>query len=151
MFNQFPIFAASGTKLVLPKPPDTESVLPPPLPHPRSTRASSLNSADLSFRSERSRSRDRIDPGGRVEDVRGKDLVTPPVPVPRIKKKTSTRRRCRALYDCQADNDDELTFKEGEIILVIHEEEEEWWEGEIEGQPSRRGLFPVSFVTMLPN
>lgn len=139
------------TKLVLPKPPDTESVLPPPLPHPRSTRASSLNSADLSFRSERSRSRDRIDPGGRVEDVRGKDLVTPPVPVPRIKKKTSTRRRCRALYDCQADNDDELTFKEGEIILVIHEEEEEWWEGEIEGQPSRRGLFPVSFVTMLPN
>lgn len=149
--NRNTVHVPVGSKLVLPKPPDTESVLPPPLPHPRSTRASSLNSADLSFRNERSRSRDRIDPGGRVEDVRGRDSVTPPVPIPRIKKKPSARRRCRALYDCQADNDDELTFKEGEIILVIHEEEEEWWEGEIEGQPSRRGLFPVSFVTMLPN
>ena len=36
-------------------------------------------------------------------------------------------RRCRALYDCSADNDDELSFSEGEIILVIKEEEEEWW------------------------
>ena len=35
--------------------------------------------------------------------------------------------RCRALYDCEADNEDELSFKEGEIIIVIKEEEEEWW------------------------
>jgi Arf-GAP/SH3 domain/ANK repeat/PH domain-containing protein len=35
--------------------------------------------------------------------------------------------RCRALYDCEADNDDELSFREGEIIIVLREEEEEWW------------------------
>ena len=35
--------------------------------------------------------------------------------------------RCRALYDCEADNDDELSFREGEIIVVLKEEEEEWW------------------------
>ncbi|KAK3708075.1 hypothetical protein RRG08_055788 [Elysia crispata] len=57
------------------------------------------------------------------------------------------KRRYRALYDCEADNEDELTFSEGEIIIVIYEEEDEWWEGEIEGQPNRRGLFPLSFVT----
>ncbi|GFN83111.1 ARF-GAP with sh3 domain, ank repeat and ph domain-containing protein 1 [Plakobranchus ocellatus] len=57
------------------------------------------------------------------------------------------KRRYRALYDCEADNEDELTFSEGEIIIVIYEEEDEWWEGQIEGQPSRRGLFPLSFVT----
>ena len=35
--------------------------------------------------------------------------------------------RCRALYDCDADNDDELSFREGEVIVVVKEEEEEWW------------------------
>lgn len=60
-------------------------------------------------------------------------------------------RRCRALYDCNADNDDELEFKEGEILLVLNErtDDDNWMEGEIEGDPSRRGMFPVSFVQML--
>lgn len=35
--------------------------------------------------------------------------------------------RCRTLYDCDADNHDELSFKEGEVIVVLREEEEEWW------------------------
>ncbi|XP_070209442.1 arf-GAP with SH3 domain, ANK repeat and PH domain-containing protein 1-like isoform X3 [Littorina saxatilis] len=73
-----------------------------------------------------------------------------PVPPPRPKvKKVHGKRRCKALYDCEADNDDELTFKEGEIIHILEEVEEEWWEGEIEGNPKRRGLFPTSFVEMI--
>ena len=37
-------------------------------------------------------------------------------------------RRVQALYDCEADNEDELTFKEGDIILVKGEgEDAEWW------------------------
>ena len=60
-------------------------------------------------------------------------------------------RRCRALYDCEADNDDELTFEEGDVILVINEEteDENWMEGILETNPSKTGLFPVSFVQML--
>ncbi|XP_017087721.1 arfGAP with SH3 domain, ANK repeat and PH domain-containing protein isoform X2 [Drosophila bipectinata] len=63
------------------------------------------------------------------------------------------QRRCRALYDCVADNDDELEFKEGEILIVLNErtDDENWMEGIIEGQPARRGMFPVSFVHMLPD
>lgn len=36
-------------------------------------------------------------------------------------------RRVKTIYDCQADNDDELTFTEGEVIIVIGEEDQEWW------------------------
>jgi len=63
------------------------------------------------------------------------------------------QRRCRALYDCVADNDDELEFKEGEILIVLNErtDDENWMEGIIEGHPGRRGMFPVSFVHMLPD
>ena len=36
-------------------------------------------------------------------------------------------RRVKTIYDCQADNDDELTFMEGEVIVVTGEEDQEWW------------------------
>lgn len=62
-----------------------------------------------------------------------------------------TGRRCRALYDCEADNDDEVSFREGEILVVLVEktEDENWMEGFVEGDPKRRGVFPASFVHML--
>lgn len=61
------------------------------------------------------------------------------------------KRRCRALYDCQADNEDELTFEEDDIIIIInHEtEDENWMEGYLTNNPTKRGLFPVSFVNMI--
>ncbi|XP_070395393.1 arfGAP with SH3 domain, ANK repeat and PH domain-containing protein isoform X3 [Dermacentor albipictus] len=64
---------------------------------------------------------------------------------------TKARRRCRALYDCCADQQDELSFSEGEIIVIISEitEDDQWMEGMIEGEPQRRGVFPTSFVHML--
>lgn len=64
---------------------------------------------------------------------------------------TKLRRRCRALYDCCADQQDELSFSEGEIIVIISEitEDDQWMEGMIEGDPQRRGVFPTSFVHML--
>ena len=35
--------------------------------------------------------------------------------------------RCRAKYNCEADNEDELSFEQGETIVIVREEEEEWW------------------------
>uniref|UniRef100_A0A8C1QSL4 ArfGAP with SH3 domain, ankyrin repeat and PH domain 1a n=1 Tax=Cyprinus carpio TaxID=7962 RepID=A0A8C1QSL4_CYPCA len=58
-------------------------------------------------------------------------------------------KRVKTIYDCQADNDDELTFAEGEVIIVTGEEDQEWWIGHIEGQPERKGVFPMSFVHIL--
>ena len=61
------------------------------------------------------------------------------------------RRRCRALYDCAADLEDELSFHEGEIIIILQEETEDgdWMLGHVEGQPQRKGKLPVNFVHML--
>ncbi|OXB56238.1 hypothetical protein ASZ78_011139 [Callipepla squamata] len=58
-------------------------------------------------------------------------------------------RRVRALYDCSADREDELTFHKGEIIVVSEKEDDNWWKGWIEGQPHRQGAFPASFVHVL--
>nr|XP_061809788.1 arf-GAP with SH3 domain, ANK repeat and PH domain-containing protein 1-like isoform X1 [Nerophis lumbriciformis] len=73
-----------------------------------------------------------------------------PVPLPRkINAGKSKARRVKTIYDCQADNDDELTFAEGEVIIVTGEEDQEWWIGHIEGEPDRKGVFPMSFVHIL--
>lgn len=60
-------------------------------------------------------------------------------------------RRCRAMYDCDADNEDELSFEEGDVIMILAEEteDENWMEGILESDPERRGLFPSSFVHIL--
>lgn len=39
----------------------------------------------------------------------------------------SRPQRVRAIYRCSADNPDELTFEEGEVIVVEAEEDSEWW------------------------
>ncbi|XP_044861433.1 arf-GAP with SH3 domain, ANK repeat and PH domain-containing protein 1 isoform X2 [Mauremys mutica] len=77
-------------------------------------------------------------------------LPETPVPLPRkINMGKNKVKRVKTIYDCQADNDDELTFVEGEIIIVTGEEDQEWWIGHVEGQPERKGVFPVSFVHIL--
>ncbi|XP_028405918.1 arf-GAP with SH3 domain, ANK repeat and PH domain-containing protein 2-like isoform X2 [Dendronephthya gigantea] len=58
-------------------------------------------------------------------------------------------KRVQAVYDCDADNDDELSFTEGEIIVVSGEADPDWWMGHIEGNPKREGVFPITFVRIL--
>eukprot|EP00069_Balaena_mysticetus_P005045 bmy_17692T0 len=95
-------------------------------------------------------------PRGPAVDLSGTEAVgslsnavvtQPPAPMPRKSQATKLKpKRVKALYNCVADNPDELTFSEGDVIIVDGEEDQEWWIGHIDGDPSRKGAFPVSFV-----
>ncbi|XP_030058128.1 SH3 domain-containing kinase-binding protein 1 isoform X2 [Microcaecilia unicolor] len=56
---------------------------------------------------------------------------------------------CKVLFPYEAQNEDELTIKEGEIITIVKKEclDVGWWLGEVNG---RRGVFPDNFVKLLP-
>ncbi|XP_028915130.1 dynamin-binding protein isoform X1 [Ornithorhynchus anatinus] len=54
--------------------------------------------------------------------------------------------QARALMGLSAQLDEELDFREGDVITIVAVPEPGWFEGELEG---RRGIFPEGFVELL--
>ncbi|CAJ1081629.1 SH3 domain-containing kinase-binding protein 1 isoform X1 [Xyrichtys novacula] len=62
--------------------------------------------------------------------------------------KARGREQCKVLFPYEAQNEDELSLKEGDIVNIITKEcaDAGWWMGEIGG---RQGVFPDNFVKLL--
>ncbi|CAH1227653.1 SH3KBP1 [Branchiostoma lanceolatum] len=76
----------------------------------------------------------------------------PPVPSePPAKEDKASKpvEKAKVLFDYNAENEDELTLKVGEVIIIRSKESVDsgWWEGEVGG---RTGVFPDNFVELLP-
>ncbi|XP_037677457.1 SH3 domain-containing kinase-binding protein 1 isoform X2 [Choloepus didactylus] len=88
-----------------------------------------------------------------VEKTIGKKVppttATQEPPKTEMDSRTKTKDYCKVIFPYEAQNDDELTIKEGDIVTLINKDciDVGWWEGELNG---RRGVFPDNFVKLLP-
>ncbi|XP_050931383.1 LOW QUALITY PROTEIN: SH3 domain-containing protein 19-like [Lates calcarifer] len=54
--------------------------------------------------------------------------------------------RCTALFDYEGEEEDELTFSQGDVIALLEVIGQEWGRGQIHG---RIGIFPLNFVEVV--
>ncbi|XP_053139950.1 CD2-associated protein isoform X2 [Hemicordylus capensis] len=62
--------------------------------------------------------------------------------------KQKAKEYCKTLYAYEGSNEDELSFKEGDIIQIISKDigEAGWWKGELNG---KEGVFPDNFAIQI--
>ncbi|NXA95263.1 SH3K1 protein, partial [Melanocharis versteri] len=67
-----------------------------------------------------------------------------------VDSRTKNKEYCKVIFPYEAQNDDELTIREGDVVTLISKDciDVGWWEGELNG---RRGVFPDNFVKLLPS
>ena len=74
--------------------------------------------------------------GGGVRPPPAQRKKPPPAPKPQLPL-------CKALYDYDASDADELNFKEGDIIEILTEDPTGWWKGRLKG---KEGVFPNNYI-----
>ncbi|KAJ3154314.1 cytoskeletal protein binding protein [Geranomyces variabilis] len=66
-----------------------------------------------------------------------------PSPAPAEEKKIAV-----ALYDYEATNEEELTIRENDNLLVLDTSDEEWWRVRLISKKGKEGLVPASYVEL---
>eukprot|EP00516_Mucochytrium_quahogii_P004005 CAMPEP_0203761020 /NCGR_PEP_ID=MMETSP0098-20131031/14192_1 /ASSEMBLY_ACC=CAM_ASM_000208 /TAXON_ID=96639 /ORGANISM=" , Strain NY0313808BC1" /LENGTH=949 /DNA_ID=CAMNT_0050654823 /DNA_START=76 /DNA_END=2925 /DNA_ORIENTATION=- len=72
----------------------------------------------------------------------------PPAPSPPKAAISSSEERAKALFDFEGQESDDLSFSEGDVIVVLNKVNDDWWEGRAPN--GQTGIFPKNFVEPMP-
>jgi len=81
-------------------------------------------------------------PGGAM-GAKPMGMPAKPMGMPAKKPAAPAAPQFKALYDYDAMQPDELTFKENDLITLVKKVDADWWQGELRGKV---GMFPANYV-----
>ncbi|KAL1006533.1 hypothetical protein UPYG_G00073510 [Umbra pygmaea] len=89
-----------------------------------------------------------LDGEGEKAQVRKSPSVTSETMKAEPESKVKGRELCKVIFPYDAQNEDELSIKEGDIVTIINRDcaDVGWWLGELGG---KKGVFPDNFVKLL--
>ncbi|KAG0236295.1 hypothetical protein BGW42_003707 [Actinomortierella wolfii] len=89
--------------------------------------------------------------GGGGGGGRTNGSLVPPMPPSRAPARPP-QKQVRALYNFEATGEGELSIQKGDVIRIIEEIDEGWWEGELVDAHGVRheGMFPSNYVEEIP-
>ncbi|KAF9194671.1 hypothetical protein BGZ51_008602 [Haplosporangium sp. Z 767] len=78
-------------------------------------------------------------------NARSNGFMAPPPPIPPTRSRP--QKQVRALYNFDATGEGELSMQKGDIIRIVEEIDEGWWEGELVDANGIRhaGMFPSNY------
>ncbi|WAR07476.1 SH3K1-like protein [Mya arenaria] len=78
-----------------------------------------------------------------VKDLANKLKLGPHNETPMIRKKDSgaKKKRAKVVFSYEPEQEDELKLELGEVLDIIKQEEEGWWEGQLNGQNTEEHLI----------
>ena len=88
-------------------------------------------------------------PLNRYEEVSGQvDNLQSSTPQSTLNRASNYKMVARALFNFQAQNYRELSFKKGDLVYIRRQVDDNWYEGE---RNAMIGIFPVTYVEIVPN
>ncbi|OUM64880.1 hypothetical protein PIROE2DRAFT_60358 [Piromyces sp. E2] len=116
----------------------------------KSSYSSYQNSYDVNRSSSNSSSYSPISQIRESPSVQSSIINQAPASIPRQQTVQSPQRylrQVRANFDFTAEASNELSMKAGDIINVIKEIDEGWWQGEMADGSGRSGIFPQNYTS----
>lgn len=77
------------------------------------------------------------------------DALAAPAPAPAPTAKFQPGSVCRATYDYHGSDEGDLSFKAGDVVVMVEELSKGWWNGRLEST-GQVGLFPETYVVVSP-
>ncbi|KAG6942864.1 hypothetical protein JG688_00017884, partial [Phytophthora aleatoria] len=87
-----------------------------------------------------------VDENPKWQELQRENFASAALPIVIMVERRTCSMQVTALYDYEPEQNDELSFQEGDVLRVLFVQDDGWWSGYNVESPNVVGLFPSNYV-----